>query len=47
MSLPDPNKAIKVANYPSGVMHEQLWMYLFSLVTYIRALEARIEALEP
>lgn len=46
MSLPDPQQALKLTD-AAGRLTPDGWMYIRSLIAYIRALEARIEALEP
>jgi hypothetical protein len=44
MSIPDPQRLPPSDN--GGQMSIAFWQYLMTLVAYIRALEARIEALE-
>jgi hypothetical protein len=46
MPIPDPQQGIRVAGQ-TGHMSPEFWLFLLSLITYIRELEARIEALEP
>lgn len=46
MALPDPPQGIALTD-ANGRLSSAGWMYIRTLVAYIRALEARIAALEP
>jgi hypothetical protein len=43
--LPNPQQAVR-PSAPDGRMSREFWLYLLALHAYIKALEARIAALE-